>query len=246
LTLPVLVACRPRAVVCRYRSEFVEAGLISRGCRPAAKTKGGRAGFWNVRIGGGQRFRLTGVEEVFAETERVILRPWRLDESDRFFDMHRRDEVARWLSGRPMVDRSAAVDLIKGERDRLDEDPRFGCWAIVERRVDRPAGSVLLKALPDGDGEIEIGWHLHPDSWGRGLATEAGGAVRDYGFGLGLNEIWAVTHLDNHASIRVCEKLGLRLLGRTNRWYHEPSLMFWIGASDGQEPSLGPDVDHAN
>jgi RimJ/RimL family protein N-acetyltransferase len=107
--------------------------------------------------------------------------------------------------------------------------------------VGRWSGSVLLKPLPDGAGEIEIGWHLHPDSWGRGLATDAARALLARGFALGLAEIWAVTHLDNERSVRVCEKFGMRLLGVTHRWYHEPSRMFWVGAHRGQRPTLDPD-----
>ena len=72
-------------------------------------------------------------------------------------------------------------------------NPRFGAWAVVECATDIPAGTVLLKPLPDGAGEIEIGWHFHPDSWGRGLATEAARALLARGFALGLAEIWAVT-----------------------------------------------------
>jgi RimJ/RimL family protein N-acetyltransferase len=181
------------------------------------------------------------VHAVIAETERVILRPWSLDEADRFFDMHRRMEVARWIGGRPMIDRAEAEPLIQRGLDRLAIDPRFGWWAVVERATGVPVGTVLLKPLPDGAGEIEIGWHLHPDSWGRGFATEAARALLAHGFAVELAEIWAVTDSDNQRSARVCEKLGMRLLGTTHRWYHELSLMFWIGARDDQQPSIGPD-----
>jgi RimJ/RimL family protein N-acetyltransferase len=102
-------------------------------------------------------------------------------------------------------------------------------------------GGVLLKPLPNGTGEVEIGWHLHPDSWGRGLATEAAGAVLAHGLENGLDEVWAVTHVHNHRSGRVCTRLGMRLLGITHRWYDHPSLMFWIGAHPGQTPSIQPD-----
>jgi RimJ/RimL family protein N-acetyltransferase len=114
---------------------------------------------------------------------------------------------------------------------------------VVERLSDVPAGTVLLKPLPDGDGdgEIEIGWRLHPDSWGKGLASEAAGALLKRGFADGLEETWAVAHLDNHRSVGVCRRIGMRLLGITHRWYHEPSLMFWVGAQPGREPSVGPD-----
>jgi RimJ/RimL family protein N-acetyltransferase len=179
--------------------------------------------------------------DAIAETDRLILRPWRLNEADRFFDMHRRMEVARWIGGRPMADRAEAEELIQRMLDRLAADPRFGAWAVVERSTGVPAGTVLLKQLPDGAGEIEIGWHLHPDSWGRGLATEAARALLARAFALGLVEIWAVADPDNQRSVRVCNKLGMRLLGITQRWYHEHSLMFWIGARDDQQPTLTPD-----
>jgi RimJ/RimL family protein N-acetyltransferase len=140
-----------------------------------------------------------------------------------------------------MADRTEAEPLIQHMLDRLAADPRFGAWAVFERPTGVPAGTVLLKQLPDGGGEIEIGWHLHPDSWGRGLATEAARALLARGFALGLAEIWAVTDPDNQRSVRVCKKLGMRLLGTTHGWYHELSLMFWIGARDDQQPTLDPD-----
>ncbi len=182
---------------------------------------------------------------IVARTERVVIRPWRPDEADRFYDMHRRPEVAKWIGGRPMPDRREALALIEQYTERLAADPRFGAWAVIERSSRIPAGTVLLKPLPDGDGEIEIGWHLHPDSWGRGLASEAAGALLAHGFAAGLEEIWAVTHLDNHPSIAVCRRIGMRLLGITDRWYHEPSLMFWTGAGVDQRPSLTPDEPRA-
>ncbi len=179
--------------------------------------------------------------DLIALTDRIVVRPWRPNEAARLFDMHRRPEVARWIGGRPMTDPGEAVTLIERNIDRLAVDPRFGAWAVIERSSGIPAGSVLLKPLPDSEGEIEIGWHLHPDSWGRGLATEAGGALLAYGLALGLDEVWAVTHLDNQRSVNVCRKLGLRLLGVTRRWYQKPSLMFWIGTHRDQQPSLSPD-----
>jgi RimJ/RimL family protein N-acetyltransferase len=181
------------------------------------------------------------IGEPVARTARTILRPWRLDEADRYFDIHRRAEVARWLGGEPMTDPGEATARLEAVAARLAADPRFGAWAIVPVQTGVPAGSVLLKPLPDGEGEIEIGWHLHPDSWGQGLATEAATAILERGWRQGLEEVWALTHLDNDRSANVCRKIGLRLLGVTRRWYHELGLMFWAGARDGQAPSVAPE-----
>ncbi len=172
------------------------------------------------------------------ETERLLIRPWKLEEVDRFFDIYRREEVSRWFSAGPMRDREEAVERMQRALAALALDPRFGSWAIVERDAGVPAGTVLLKPLPDGEGEIEIGWHLHPDSWGRGYASEAATALLARGFTDGLEEIWAVVDPANERSASVCTRIGMRLLGITERWYHEPSLLFWAGAHDGQVPSL--------
>ncbi len=178
---------------------------------------------------------------IIARTERTVLRPWRPDEAERLYDIHRRIEVARFIGGRPMLERAEADARIARYTEQLAADPRFGAWAVVEHGSAVPAGSVLLKPLPNGDGEIEIGWHFHPDSWGRGLAGEAAAALLARGFDGGLEEVWAVTHLDNDRSVRVCRTIGLRLLGVTHRWYPGPSLMFWAASRPGRKPSLDPD-----
>ena len=92
-------------------------------------------------------------------------------------------------------------------------------WAVQLRDTGVVAGSVLLLPMPeptDGApsmGEVEIGWHLHPDSWGNGYATEAAKAVLEYGFELGLPEILAIAKPDNAPSIAVMRHIGMRRSG---------------------------------
>jgi RimJ/RimL family protein N-acetyltransferase len=90
----------------------------------------------------------------------------------------------------------------------------------VERREDgRVVGTVLLVRLPDGDGEVEVGWHLHPDAWGHGYATEAARGALDWGFRRGLEEALAVVRPGNTASAAVCRRLGMEPQGLTSRYY---------------------------
>ncbi|MFE2105185.1 GNAT family N-acetyltransferase, partial [Kitasatospora sp. NPDC059463] len=74
-------------------------------------------------------------------------------------------------------------------------------------------------APPAPHGEVEVGWHLHPDSWGRGYATEAARAALAKGFADGLTEIHAVVRPGNERSAAVCRRLGMTPRGRTSRWY---------------------------
>ena len=58
--------------------------------------------------------------------------------------------------------------------------------------------------------EVEVGYHLARPFWGRGLATEAARAARDYGFDrLGFDRLISVIAVGNAASERVAEKIGM-------------------------------------
>ncbi|MGX5658034.1 GNAT family N-acetyltransferase, partial [Geodermatophilus nigrescens] len=152
-------------------------------------------------------------------TPRLRLRAWttRRDDLARLTDIYGRPEVTRWLGGSPSV---GPVELVARWAEVSRADPRFGCWA-VEVRTDPPvvAGTVLLKPLPDGVGEVEVGWHLHPECWGHGYATEAARAVVERAFGAGLPEVYAVVRPGNEPSLAVCRRLGMAPLGRMRRWY---------------------------
>ncbi len=158
-------------------------------------------------------------------TARLRLRAWTTARADldRLTDLYSRDEVSRWLGGTPSV---PPAELVARWTAVHELDERFGCWAI--ERADgtvgpegRPvvAGTVLFKPLPNGVGEVEVGWHLHPDSWGHGYATEAARAVIERGFDAGLPEVYAVVRPGNTASLAVCARLGMQPLGRFRRWY---------------------------
>lgn len=151
-------------------------------------------------------------------TDRLRLRAWTTSDADlaRLADLYSRDEVTRWLGGGPTV---SPAELVERWRLVHQLNPVHGCWAIDPPDGGPPAGTVLLKPLPQGVGEVEVGWHLHPDSWGRGYATEAARAVVDRAFDEGLLEVYAVVRPGNEASLGVCRKLGMQPLGRTTRWY---------------------------
>jgi RimJ/RimL family protein N-acetyltransferase len=66
-------------------------------------------------------------------------------------------------------------------------------------------------SLNVGEPAVELGWVVHPERWGEGLATEIGRASIDVAARvLGVREVVAKTLVDNTASRRVMEKLGLR------------------------------------
>jgi RimJ/RimL family protein N-acetyltransferase len=164
--------------------------------------------------------------KVIFETERLVVRDWAAADDDRVYDIYRRWEVSRWLGATPraMTDLDAATQAIERWNAR-NADPVHGVWAVEEKATGTVAGTVLLVPLPTPSdsvparGEVEVGWHFHPDAWGRGLATESARGAIGHGFKAGLPEIYAVVRPDNQASLAVCRRLGMRRLGLTKRWY---------------------------
>ncbi|MFD2093753.1 GNAT family N-acetyltransferase [Blastococcus deserti] len=158
------------------------------------------------------------VGEELLRTERLRLRPWTTSAVDlaRLTDLYGRDEVTRWLGGSPKLPPEELVARWNAVRA---QDSRFGSWAIQPLGTASAAGTVLLRPLPNGVGEVEVGWHLHPDSWGHGYATEAARAVIEWAFAAGVPEVYAVVRPGNQPSMAVCARLGMQPVGRFRRWY---------------------------
>jgi RimJ/RimL family protein N-acetyltransferase len=165
---------------------------------------------------------------ILLRTARLVLRSWRDEDLEAFLDLYGRWEVMRWLGPHP---RAALTDLDQA-RERLARwqhrqeglTAPLGLWAMVPRSpVDAvPVGTVLLLPLVDAQGptdEVEVGWHLHPQWQGQGLATEAATALLGAAADAGIPRVLAVTDPDNVTSQAVANRLGMVDTGSTERWF---------------------------
>jgi RimJ/RimL family protein N-acetyltransferase len=165
------------------------------------------------------------------ETARLRARLWSLADADRHFDMYSRPEVARWLGSvpTPIESRTESVARIDRWASRARADSRFGVWAVEVSDTGIVVGTVLLVPIPltgeesprrpEQGGDVEVGWHLHPDSRGNGYATEAAQGALAMAWSAGLQEVVAVVYADNEQSLRVCQRLGMEPTGPTRKWY---------------------------
>ncbi|PWJ54617.1 Protein N-acetyltransferase, RimJ/RimL family [Quadrisphaera granulorum] len=159
-------------------------------------------------------------------TARLLLRPWIDDDVDFILDMYSRWEVQRFigLTPRVMTERHEAEQRLQAWK--AFEDPVLGIWAVTTHDGAR-AGTLLLKPIPASapttplppSGDIEIGWHFHPDAWGHGYASEAAARVLQHAFDSGLQQVVAVTNPANTASQAVARRIGMAHRGTTDRYY---------------------------
>ena len=170
------------------------------------------------------------------ETERLALRNWTDDDIAPAHAMYRDPRVVRYLDYR--VD--ATLDATRARIDRRrrhQAEYGYTMWAVVEKATGELLGACGLIHL-DGCSEIEVGYHLAPHAWNRGIATEAARACVRYGFREArLDRIVAVTDPGNHASRRVLEKAGLTYLGM-RYCYRSVTTNFLITADDAKSRGL--------
>ncbi|MGC5627736.1 GNAT family N-acetyltransferase [Georgenia sp. Z1344] len=178
-------------------------------------------------------------------TDRLALRAWGPDDAGTVLAIYSRPEVVRWSGGpgTELATRADAIERLARWETRMAGGAPRGIWAITDASdVGTPAapvvGAVLLVDLPASSpdrsrppsGDLEIGWHLHPDRWGSGYATEAARAVLAHAWAHGVRRVLAVTHPDNAASQAVARRIGMRHEGRTTAYYDTEAELFAIEA----------------
>ena len=149
------------------------------------------------------------------ETERLILREFDEDDVESFYALGSDPAITRFTGDPGLTSVEHAREVLRSRP--LADYHKFGHgrWACVYKENRSVVGFAGLKFLEDLK-EVDIGFRLLPAYWGVGLATEAGRAVLDYGFTqLRLAEIIGLVDLENVASVRVLEMLGLKFFGMT-------------------------------
>lgn len=175
------------------------------------------------------------------ETERLVMRSYAERDLEAIVDFYSRPEVGRFLPGAQVKDRVEArawLDRVTTKYEAYREAGKaYGAWAVVDRATDRLVGTSMLKPIPNNEkvdtADIEIGWHVHPDVWGKGIATEFGRALLRRGFEkIDVPRLHAVIDRHNHASRKVARKLGLDLREATDRYYSMQADLFAIERAD--------------
>ncbi len=167
-------------------------------------------------------------------TERLLLRPWTLDDTDFVFGLYSLWSVQQHIGLHPrvMTDRAEAIAVIKFWQKM--NHPIHAFRAVTDADSGEVLGNLLLKSIPASgpltplapSGDTEIGWHFHPNAWHNGYATEAASAVLAQGWKTGLDRVVAVTKPSNRPSQRVCVRIGMTHKGQTDQYYNAVSEVF--------------------
>jgi RimJ/RimL family protein N-acetyltransferase len=157
--------------------------------------------------------------EVQLETDRLIMRMWRTDDFEPYLELCSDLEVMRFLGGKAL-DRYECwkhMGFMVGHWHLLG----FGPWAVEEKATGSFVGRVGF-LHPEGWPGFELGWTLSRKFWGRGYASEAARRALQYAFEE-LDKDHVISLIDplNTNSIKVAERLGEKVEGKTQLFDHE-------------------------
>jgi len=157
-------------------------------------------------------------EAPVVETERLVLRGYRLEDFPHVVAAWADPEVVRHIGGRPFTEEETWTRFLRNTA--LWPMLGYGYWAATERRTGRYIGDVGFADFkreiePSLKGVPEVGWVLVRAAHGMGYATEAAqAAIRWLEGALGPQRTVCIIDEANHASIRVAQKCGYREFAR--------------------------------
>jgi len=170
------------------------------------------------------------------QTPRLLLREFTSHDADALALVLSDPETMRYYPA--PYNRAGVEQWIERNRQRYQDDG-VGLWAmeltktqdseVQDFEVQKMIGDCgIIRQQVEGEHLYEIGYHLRRDFWGRGLATEAAIACRDWAFArLKTERLISLIRPENLPSRRVAERVGMTLCKEVN-WRGLPHCVYSI------------------
>ena len=150
------------------------------------------------------------------KTERLLLRKICKSDTPAILDIFSREEVTEHYDCYPFTDESQASSWVNCNISAYkDKEFKKFRWAIsMLDRPDQLIGSCGIHSVNPNFQSLEVGYELHPNCWGKGIATEAVAALINHcftqNFPVRINRIAATTDIVSPQSVSVLSKLGFK------------------------------------
>lgn len=144
------------------------------------------------------------------KTERLLFRHASLDDRTWWMEYHNNAEAIHFMPF-SLGSEKDCTQFIQWTLDRITRDG--SCLnAVIERTTGKPVGMIgLLTQEVSGVLELEVAYHLLPSAWGKGYATEAARACKEFAREHSLApSLVSLIDPGNNKSIAVAERNGMR------------------------------------
>lgn len=149
------------------------------------------------------------------KTRRLFLREFDENDAEPLYHILSHENILRYFPNHAPPSQEKVISLIDKQLEQW-EQYGYAWWAVTLPPNSDLLGWCGLQFLPE-TGETEVGYLLGKPWWGKGYATEAALASLAFAFNdLDMDQIIALVHPDNRASIRVIEKIGMHFVDATH------------------------------
>lgn len=149
-------------------------------------------------------------------TERLLLRPWSMQDAEMLFTYAKDPEIGPAAGWAPHKNIEESKTII--EKMFMNDN----VWAIELKKSGQLIGCIGYLNKSSGhmkmeEPDIEVGYWIGHPMWGNGYASEAlDGLIRFCFNNLNCNTLWGSHFLDNHKSARVMQKCGFKEISIQN------------------------------
>ena len=147
--------------------------------------------------------------KVTLETQRLILRPFAVEDAEEVFSNWASDpEVTKYMTWLPHENVEVTKILLNSWVKQYEKPERLNFAIVLKENNELIGGIDVVGYLGGPQGTPVIGYVLSKKYWGRGIATEACKRVLEYLFSLGYQEVRIDAEVENIASNNVIQKCG--------------------------------------
>ncbi|OIV42074.1 GNAT family N-acetyltransferase [Flavobacterium johnsoniae] len=148
------------------------------------------------------------------QSPRIIIREFLPQEQQTFLDLFKDNQVTRYL---PDTSPERCLEMFNELLENYKKK-NLSRWAIFDSTNNNFIGMCVARIFAHNINQIEIGYVLSREYWGKGIATEVCKAITQYSFvNTNTKEVVAITDLDNTGSQNVLQKAGFERLNNLVR-----------------------------
>jgi ribosomal-protein-alanine N-acetyltransferase len=164
---------------------------------------------------------LTHIGTDTIETERLILRKFKISDDEAMLKYWIADEKIQSLYSEPVYTTKAEVDELLEKYINSYQKNDYYRWAIIEKNSGECIGQIAYFLVDSKNNFAEIEYCIGSDFQCKGYATEATKAVIKYGFNkINLHKVQICTKAINKPSKRVIEKCGFTYEGTLRDYFY--------------------------
>lgn len=155
------------------------------------------------------------------ETRDLVIRPPAVEDAPRAYELMNDPDVRLWNPTGPCPDLEAAEKWLRAGADWSEGN--HATWSAIDRASGLMVGNVSLFAIDTDDLVAKIGYRVHADARGRGVARQMVDAVTRWAFeSRDLMRVQLEHSVHNEASCRVAAVTGFVLEGTARSAYAVP------------------------